>query len=86
MLKTWLQLQLNSIVNQTKVSCLVLNNKVFGIIKNSTSENKVPFGEFASALWTLERRDDELEIVQATGSSLALENSAHVEDVAQTDT
>lgn len=37
---------------------------VFGLIKgfDANNDSKISFGEFVSSLWTLERRDDELEM------------------------
>ena len=40
---------------------------MFGLIKDfdQNKDNRVSFGEFVSALWTLEKRDEENELVQA---------------------
>lgn len=41
---------------------------VFGLIKgfDENNDSKISFGEFVSSLWTLERRDEEIEIAQVS--------------------
>jgi Ca2+-binding EF-hand superfamily protein len=41
---------------------------VFTLIKDfdENKDQQVSFGEFVSALWTLEKRDEELDMLQAS--------------------
>jgi hypothetical protein len=46
---------------------VTLNVSVFDLIKNfdANGDNKVSFGEFVSAFWTLEKRDEDLEMIES---------------------
>lgn len=56
-------------VSFRSVNPLLWHSLVFGLIKDfdANRDNKVSFGEFVSALWTLEKRDEENELAAAQG-------------------
>lgn len=72
--RTLLRLHSRSTGTHKKVSLYCLYYQiVFDLIKDfdADKDSKVSFGEFVSALWTLEKRDEQLEMIQS-GSTNSL--------------